>query len=585
METTSRPRVRSSIVWLCLVLAVAALLRASAFPCRYDFRDGDELGYLQGGLQLIEGLPPPLHYAPGAPEAWLGWMHAGLLSCRYMLVPTAEERAVAPQVRPFTAINHALFDLYRDMSGMRIEFIVLSMLVSLLAVAAGFRLGLRWGGVGGAILLGGLMSCVPMLIEQSASAKPYSLAWSLSMIALYFAARTDRRSRLVSAVVMGLAIASRIEMLILLPLACLLLSTSRASFAGHLRMTGRYLAIAVVTAQLAAPWLLTNLVGNLRAIVTVRFGPAVGPEINWRQMLWTVAWGQGLLVVTALVVVAGAIVLVLRRRGEPVVGRTSSASCGAGDTPSGAAGWLIIAFSCLVFVTVVQNTGHGLRHHGPAILALLVIAPLALSPLTRGWPRAVWYVVGLAIALPLCQSLRWIWAYRHSARPEDATAWIESRVPAGAVVYTSSTFHDLLPTPQSADDDWNEVTGSDAAVRKFKSGLARFGLRDTAMPRALSEQLMMAERGGPRRSYILGSRSALAGPRYLVRRFRNSAVFGLQDPVPEFARTGGVLVWRGAGPTPKLSDPFVTWTNAYGEGTYIYVSSDLRARLASSPPK
>lgn len=585
MARNPLPRVRTSSVCFCLVLIVAALLRVSAFPCRYDFRDGDELGYLQGGLQLIEGLPPPLHYAPGAPEAWLGWLHAGLLSCRYMVVPTAEEREAVLQVRPFTAINHALFDLYRDMSGMRIEFIVLSMVVSLLAVAAGFCLGLRWAGLGGAILLGGLMAFVPMLIEHSALAKPYSLAWSLSMIALYFAARTDRRSRLVSAVIMGLAIASRIEMVSLLPLACILLWTSRTSFAGYLRTTGGYLAAAIVTAQLAAPWLLTNLVGNLRAIVTVRFGRPTGPEITWREILWMVAWGQGIGVVAVMVLVAATVVLVRRRAAEGAEGRTSSAACGTGDTPNGAGWWVIIAYSCLMFATVFQNTGYGLRHHGPAIMALLVAAPLTLSPLTRIWPRAVWYVVGLAVALPLCQSSRWIWAYRHSARPEDATAWIESHVPAGTVVYTSSTFHDLLPTPQSADADWNEVAGGDAAARKFKSGLARFGLKATAMPRALSEQLMMTERGAPRRSYILGSRSALAGPRYVVRRFFNSAVFGLQDPLPEFARTGGVLVWRGAGPARELPDPFETWTDASGEGTYIYVSSDLRARLGKLSPK
>ncbi len=126
---------------------------------------------------------------------------------------------------------------------------------------------------------------------------------------------------------------------------------------------------------------------------------------------------------------------------------------------------------------------------------------------------------------------------------------------------------------------WDEIISRAAADRKFEAGLARFGISGGELPRALSDQNMVVERANVRRWFILGSRAQLAGPRFDLRRYQNSATFGVQDPVPAFLKTGGLLLWRGSGPAMGLSNPVKTWTNAAGNGTYLYCSPELRSRL------
>lgn len=89
-----RPRPGPGAAGLVALLLAAALLRVALLPARYDMRDLDEPDYLQGGLLMLEGLPPSYHYAPEGPEVWFGWGYAGLRSARYFVAPTAEEARV-----------------------------------------------------------------------------------------------------------------------------------------------------------------------------------------------------------------------------------------------------------------------------------------------------------------------------------------------------------------------------------------------------------------------------------------------------------------------------------------------------------
>src|SRR4051794_14563597 len=277
---------------LAAILILAAVARLAAMPARHELRDVDEPDYLQGGLLLLEGLPPSFHYAPAGPETWFSWAYGGALSAKYFLLPTAEERAVPGPVRVYVAVNHAEFDLYRDMSRLRGAYASVAIVLSLLAVAAAFRLGRHWGGLPAAVLAGGRAGFTPLLVNFAVEGRPYSAAWSCEMIAVYFAAvQPRRRSAVWSGVFAGLAVASRIEMLLLLPLTCVMLWPGRtAGWRGVVRHAVTHAAVAAVTAVLVAPWLVTNLLGNLRAIATLRLGPA-GLPTSLRQTLTEFAWG------------------------------------------------------------------------------------------------------------------------------------------------------------------------------------------------------------------------------------------------------------------------------------------------------
>ncbi|HZK81070.1 MAG TPA: hypothetical protein VFC46_08390 [Humisphaera sp.] len=574
MESSAFSWRSSAGVCLVLLLLLASAIRFWAIPYRYDFRDYDEPHYLTCGLQVFEGMTPVYHYAPAGPEAWFGWVNAGVLSTRYVLFPTPEERQVPAVIRPYTAINHALFDLYRDKGTLRIEFTILNMIVAIFAVAAGYRLGWLWGGFGGAILLGGLLAFMPLLIEYSAMSKSYSMAWSFAMIAIYFAA-SDRKPRhqTWSAIFLGLAIGSRVEMLGVVPFPLILLWARRVSITQFLRTGLRYAGVMVVTMLLVAPWLLTNLFGNLRAIATVRVATPTGRSDVLIETIRELAWNQGLLVV--LLMLFGAIGVIFFR---PKGNETSSESAPV-DRRAQVWRCLLFGYGLFLLATIFRGTGYGLRHHGPAIMGLLAITPLAIDPFLRRWPRPAWMLIAAAVLLPFVQCVRSVAAFRNTSTRSDVTAWIETHVPPGTDVYVSTTFHDPLPTPEAADVIWNEVASPAAPARKFKSGLERFQLGDMKTPHALSEQHVITERSSERGWYILGSRADFAGPRFNVHPFNESAVFGLYDPVPSFNKTGGILVWRFEAPPVGMKNAVKIWDGGAGTNVSVYATPDVAAHL------
>jgi hypothetical protein len=562
-------------IWLSMILLVAVLARAYAFPDRYYFNDMDEPVYLQGGPQVLEGLPPVYHYAFAGPITWVSWVYTGGLSAIYVAKPTAEELQVPFAVRPFVAINHAIFDVYHDFTPLRMTYIVLSMGVSLAGVIAGFNFGRRRGGIAGAVLLGGTMAVLPVIVSLSAMAKPYTVAWSCVVIAAALVASAEDRPRrmIASAIVFGVGASSRVEMLGVLPVLILVeLWMHRKSLAGFVVSTIKYLFTVVLTIMVVAPWSWTNLMGNLRAIATIRLGPPAGAVPGTGQTLLDVVWTNALGLPILMLLAAWMIAIIhfrhLPRKYWP---------------------WLGALLGTLLLCSVLKPTGYGMRHQGPAFMSLLLLLPYVggVISLVLGRKRAMW-IAFAALVLAGIQTARACHEYHSSVVRDSATDWVNAHVPPGSIVYFSPTFRDPLPTPQSADAIWDEVSGREASSKKFEQGLARLNLGNASAPRAMSEQIMVTERGLARRFYILGSRADFTGPRFDLRRYDHSVVFGLKDPVPAFLKTGGVLIYRGDGPPPGLdAAPAVKWTNASGHGTYVFVSPDLVSRLlptTQAPP-
>ncbi|HEX8916050.1 MAG TPA: hypothetical protein VF796_27125, partial [Humisphaera sp.] len=257
------------------LMIAAAVLRWYATPDRYRIEDGDEFYYLQGGANVWEGLPPAMHYGFAGPQTWFAWAYTGATTARYLLAPTPEESAVPLVYRPYVATDHAIWDMYHDMSGLRALYIAVSAATAVVAVAAGFAYGRRRGGLPGAVLLGGLAATLPVLVVHGGMAKPYAVGWACVLFAAYFAGgAADRRRAWWSAVFMGLAASSRVELLAAAPVVVLAeLWPARASVRGFVAAVTRYGLVMAVTIVVASPWAVTNFLGNLRAIATIRFGP------------------------------------------------------------------------------------------------------------------------------------------------------------------------------------------------------------------------------------------------------------------------------------------------------------------------
>jgi hypothetical protein len=552
---------RWNVLALSILLLAATALRIWDFPGRYEERGVDEIQYTQGSLELLEGITPAYKYAPAGTETWLGWGYAGSLAARYLLLPTAEEKAVPFQVRPFVAVNHALFDLYRDLSGIRRFIVIVSVLLSVIAVAAAFAVGARAAGIAGGVLLGGLFAAAPLMMTYAEQARSFSIAWSFAIIAMYFAVcRLGRTARWGSAIFMGLAISQRIDMLGLVPLLWLELwyairekepaRTFRQSI-GEFAKSGM---ITLVVTLLVAPWLMTNLIGNLRTIVTVRFSPPSTP-VPISAALMEFFWTQGLGVIAVLFVAGTVFGLVTRQLRKP----------------------LVCLYALLLLPTVAKSDGHEIAHQTVAILAMFMAAPIAVAAISKSsW--VVWSVVLASVLLPVAMAVRTIDQQKKDYVPDQATTWVESHIPSGTVVLISPSLHDPLPTPQRADAMWQEEMNNDAAAKKFQKGVERFHLGNIDAPRALSEENMIVERVRRRMWYILGSRSWIPDRRYDIHLYQGSTVFDASDPAAEFLKLGGVLIWRGT-PLVGLPDPVMKWVNSDGLGTYIYCADDIRPRI------
>jgi hypothetical protein len=168
--------------------------------------------------------------------------------------------------------------------------------------------------------------------------------------------------------------------------------------------------------------------------------------------------------------------------------------------------------------------------------------------------------------------------------PENSAEWIDEHVPPGTPVYVHPAFisRAILPTASAATAIWDLVSENHAWQTRMSEGFDRFSLPKDYLPRALSEDNLNEDRGLARRWFILGGGHS-SRPRFQVSLVALSATFGLQRSMlgAEFQKNGGVVVWRTAagGLPPGLGDPYMGWTNKNGDGTLLFISPDVQAKL------
>ena len=547
----------------------------------------DETGYCTGSALLLEGLTPGNKAAPGGPLMWAGWAYLGGETVWDLVHPSAAERGQSLAVRPFTAVDRVLFDTYRDISSLHRVLVVINGVLAVVAALAAAGLGWQLGGTIGGLILGVLVAGVPVFLDHSEMSRPYSMAWSFGIVALYFASLIGDRLRrgryaLLAAIFLGLSIGSRIEMLCVIPLVWWViweLDVRRRSLRyseepgvpapdpalGSTSETGVWFSAAKITllslciAIWVAPWLMTHLIGNLRTIATVRFGG--NNSENWSGALRQLVVNQGLGPVILLAIFG----LVMQAKGTRV------------------RFILPTLYTLLLSIAMLIGFADGVHQHGAVLIGWFILAAAVAPALLTKWPRTVAVSLAAALVFPLVMSALQIRFNHQLDDHEDAVAWIEQHVPAGTTVYAiEGGERTLLPTPEASAALWSEVTDDQAWRKKMESGLSRFKLSAGELPRALSEENLVQERANRRKWFILGGRTDLPVPRYDVRVVLSSPVFGIHDLNAAMKSHGGVLIWRDGfhvNPPEFLGQPVMKWESAKGTGVWIYATDDVREKI------
>jgi hypothetical protein len=542
------------IVALSILLLLGLSLRILNYPSRYQVRDSDELGYTYGGILLWEGITPGYKMSPAGFQTWVSWTYCGYQSLMNLIKDQNSDRLPAI-IRPLSAVDKTLFDIYRDTSILKQLTVALITLISLGGIYAAFQLGCRSAAIPGGLLSGGLAALLPLYVRASGMATPYMPAWAFAIISSYFASTKSRSMRWAgSAVFMGLAISSRIEMLLFFPIVLWLIWNAEEPGAFG-RVAMRFTSLLLAVTLLVSPWLLTNLLGNLRTIATVRFAGSAIRDLLL-PLLKDFAFVQGLGPV-ALLLAAGLVF---------------------GPTDKRRAHGLLLLFVMVLMLTMLKPTPYGLRHHGATVAAIIVLCPLALARFQERHARAAMILSILLLIVPAANAAFSTIADRNNYTPDQATAWVEEHVPPETTVYLSPTLNDPLPTIQSADSLWTAVTDSQAWQMKFRQGLSRFNISQDRIPRALSEENLVQERGNRRRWFILGGRQEIKAPRFSIKIISGGSPFDVtpNDAISEYQKSGGVLILRQSRqpeflhPEKELGIPNASWINRHGQGTFIY---------------
>ncbi len=539
---------RTKAIALVLLLGVTLGVRIWNLPALHTLRDGDEIGYLSGGLLLWEGMTPGFKMAPDGPLTWLTWSYAAFQSTKNLYMLHVNDKTIPMLLKPYFAVEKTLFDTYRDLAPLRRVVLMVIILSTVFATWAAFQMGYKRVGLSGGLLAGGLVALLPMFVEFSGTARPYMMAWAFAIIAHYFAVTQYGKSRLLGAAIcMSLSVASRIEMVGFVPFV-LWEFWYRPDVLPFRRQMAKFAGITLLTTLLLCPWLLTNLLGNLRTIITVRF---FGPSTNetWLDMLRGLVWEEGL----------GPLILL-------VLG-----ALGMGPRETRIRALTLLFCIAVSTLSILKPTGFGLRHHGPVILVLITSGPLALQYLRSRWNRVVPLVPILVLSIPMLQALQGISAAKKLEANDEATAWVEQRVPEGTHVYLRPSLWDPLPTRESADELWAQVNDGISWQTKFSHGATRFRIAPSTIPRALSEENLIQERGNRRRLFVLGSMNTDRAPRYTIKIFSGGSPFDIPEDevIAEFKKTGGILIWRGS-PLQHLGLPSAEWTGSQGIGTFVY---------------
>lgn len=276
-----------------VLVTLAALLRIWNLPDLREMRDPDELVYVPNGLMAWEGLPPGMRTGPAGPQTWIGWFYAAGRSGWELLRPQGAQK-VPLVLKPFMAIEQALFKTYEDLSGLRQLLLWISLLVGVAGVYGGYRLGLKYGGAAGGLLIGGLVAVLPMYVEYCAIAKSCSDAWMLAILAVSCAATMSGTKRgWLPGILLGLAIGSRIDMVLVAPLVLWALWDSHEAGSARKQMLAT-LALTLASALLSAPWTVEGFVGMLRNIGMSRVAGYWIIDSPRLTTLRDLAWQEGL---------------------------------------------------------------------------------------------------------------------------------------------------------------------------------------------------------------------------------------------------------------------------------------------------
>ena len=557
---TNRPALPSGRTVLYILLILAAALRIWNLPARNEVRDWDEVGYACDGLVLWEGISPGWESTPAGPQAWEGWLFAaGRSGWEYLHTPAGTPK----MIKPLLAINQALFKTYEDLGTLRLLLIWVSIGTSLIGVYGGYLLGARYGGAAGGLLTGGVVAFLPMYIEFAGYAKSCTDAWMLAIAAVACAAAaTGGKRRWLPGVLLGLGIGSRIDMVVVAPLVLWALWENPISGMEWWKAMLAALGITVAMGLLSAPYAMQGFVGIFRQIGLSKGEAYWGAEAQ-RTATFTELMGDQGLGPIMLLAIAGILLVLLRGRLKHVV---------------------LVGYAVLMAASIFMGHHQPMRYNGGPLIVILAGVALTTGAILRRLPRSAMALAVLMVALPFVQSVRAVLAMKQLYTPENAVEWIDEHIPAGTTVYLHPGFNSraVLPTPAAADAIWAIISNDQTWKLKLEDASKRFSLPEEQIPRALSEDNLVKDRGFCRRWFILGGGQS-DRPRYDVRLVAMSATFGLKrDEVGgEFKKTGGVVLWqtRSGGMPPRLGEPFKKWVNHEGEGVLIFVSPDLQEKL------
>jgi hypothetical protein len=477
---------------LLLLLGLALSLRLWNFPKPGECRDPDEGGYVQSGLGLAEGMTPTFKASPSGPQTWIGWTWVMGRTAWYMITEPAEEATASTEMLPYVALNHALWETYYNTWPLWRFEVGVSAALSVLAVWPAYRLGGQFGGQAGAIFCGGLFAALPVFVELSDQARPYAMAWSFGVMALWAAVRGAPKGRVwFAAILMAVAVASRIEMLCLVPLAAgeywLASAPEQKS-----RLIAAYLSLTFLIFAACAPWFFTNILGNLKTIVGVRLLSGSFHRQSTAGILLET------LIYQPMILPAIGLLVALLAPARLISGRRP-----------------MIALVVLLLLTILWPTDYGVRHQGQVLVAVAVYGTIGIGILAERARATTQALAVLTVVAATALTARAIPRNRVEVLDPKVVEWVQQNIPAGTRIYWSAEIPGiLLPTAEAANRVWEDLASPKGFESEFNWRMQQLGLLNQEPPRACAIDWMVKEQGLQRGLYILGGRGNVGIPRY-----------------------------------------------------------------------
>ncbi len=546
-----------SILIIGILLAIALMIRCGFYP-RGGFRNIDEPHYNTSGLMLVEGMNPSFKVAPGAPVVWTGWCYTIFKAAEQYFNPELPEQNIAPKARITAAINAAIFNIYRDSSGLRRVQLIETIALGLLGVYGAARYGLLRGGFAGALLLGGVMAVYPIFVSHSLITTPYIHAWALGACALYLAAAGGGVKRRWAYLFMGAAIASRLEMILFIPLVVW------ESWSGlpdrKLFQAIKYVLLSIVIALACAPWVMVSFITVIGTVLRERRLAYLYGDFSIYDTFDAITISAGL--VPSIFLLLLGIVMGLRWK--------SSRNYFA---------WLAIIL-LLILLTGWNSIGYHTAMQAPILLSILMMSVYGIRAMGAAWQPYLSIVAIAAILAGIyitCCFSDW---RAPAGNTQSVASYIENHIIPGSPVYWDArSTQSLLPTQSSADAIWQDCINFQWK-RKLGWMMSLPGTSDpssnliTEPPRALSIDLMPKELGVARAYFILGSRTALTVPRFDIWPRYGNDFRGSISLEARYKRDGGIYVLTTTDPIDQsLGVPLQTFSDPGQAPTYVWVSS------------